>query len=296
MSARAALVALWLSGCAVGEYVALEHDGESRNYYLASPEGLDEAPLLLVMHGGGPAGRRKGRRMGAFTGLAALAESEGFVAAFPSSLAGNWNDGRELDAGYVSADTDDAGFLLAVIDDVAERASIDPSRVYVSGISNGGFMTQRMLCEHADRFAAGVSVIATMPTTLTCAPSTPVPVRFVLGTEDPLVPWEGGEVAGGDRGEALSADTAFAFWRAHNQCTGEPVSTELPDADPEDGTTARVERAQDCAAPTERVVLDGGGHTWPGGVQYLPERTVGRVSHDVDGAELVWGFVSEQVR
>ena len=152
--------------------------------------------------------------------------------------------------------------------------------------------TQRLACERSERFAAAVSFIATMPATLDCTPSAPVPVMLVLGTEDPLVPYGGGPVASGDRGEAISADAAVAFWAAQNQCAGPPEVTELPDVDPDDGTRVRREMQTGCAAPVGRLILEGGGHTWPGGSQYLPQRTIGRVSHDVQGEDVLWDFVS----
>ncbi|MEZ4321795.1 MAG: prolyl oligopeptidase family serine peptidase [Myxococcota bacterium] len=300
---RIALVSLALStlacGCSVGDRIALEHDGESRNYFLYVPDGVAaNAPVVIAMHGGGTPGGSKGRRIGTQTGLDALADEEGFIGVFPSSLGGNWNDGRDLEAGYVSPDVDDVGFIEAVLDDVAARVSIDADRVYVSGASNGGFMTQRMLCERPERFAAGVSFIATMPATLECTPPSDarVPVMFVLGTADPLVPYEGGPVANGDRGEAISADAAFAFWSDQNGCTGEPTITPLPDTDPDDGTTASREDATGCDAPVSRIVIEGGGHTWPGGAQYLPERTIGPTSNDLQGQDVLWDFVKGHSR
>ncbi|MCB9674266.1 MAG: prolyl oligopeptidase family serine peptidase [Alphaproteobacteria bacterium] len=299
MLTRIAVIAVALAtlgcGCAVGDRIELEHDGSTRNYFLVVPEGVPaDAPLVLALHGGGPAGTHKGRRMGRYTGLADLAAEEGFVAAFPSSLEGNWNDGREIENQFVTEDTDDVGFIAAVVADVASRASIDPARVYVTGESNGGFMTQRLLCERSDLFAAGVSFIATMPDGYTCTPAQPVGVMFVLGTEDPLVPYEGGDIGEGDRGAAIAADAAMAFWAAANGCQGEPTAEALPDVDPDDGSTVTHERWPGCAAPVERVVIDGGGHTYPSGPQYLPERLVGTVNRDVRGQDLFWGFVSGQ--
>ncbi len=284
-------------GCAAssGERVDLTFQGETRNYYLHVPKGLSgEVPLVVMMHGGGPRGARKGRNVGRFTNLNAVADREGFVAVYPSSLDGNWNDGRELEAQYVTEDVDDVGFIDAVIDDVtaqlAGQVTIDTERIVASGVSNGGFMTQRLLCERSERYAAGVTYIATMPVSLACAPSELVAVRFVLGTEDPLVPFEGGPVADGDRGAAVSSDEAFAFWSDTNGCAGEPVLEDLPDVE-DDETTVSVESAVDCAAPVSRVVIEGGGHTFPGGSRYAPDFLIGVTSQDVQGEELLWEVV-----
>lgn len=288
------IVTFWIcAGCtpASGERIDLVHQAESRNYYLHIPETVASgAPVLIVMHGGGTRGKTKGRTMADFTGLNEVADREGFVVAYPSSLNGNWNDGRDLEAQHVDASVDDVGFIDAVVDDVASRADIDWSKVVVSGVSNGGFMTQRMICERAQRYAAGISFIATMPTTLECDPAGPVTVRWVVGTEDPLVPFEGGPVAEGDRGEAMSSDDAFAFWSSNNQCLGPREVVGLPDRE-DDGTTVSIETATGCRAPVSRVIIEDGGHTWPGGSQYAPKRLVGTVSKEVRGQDLVWEVI-----
>ena len=102
--------------------------GEKRNDYLyVSDQVGPDAPVVVALHGGGSSGRFKGRRFGALTGLAELAEFERFVAVFPSSLGGNWNDVRDFAPGMVPEGLDDVGFLLAVLDDVQQRADVDPN-------------------------------------------------------------------------------------------------------------------------------------------------------------------------
>lgn len=71
----------------------------------------------------------------------------------------------------------------------------------------------------------------------------------------------------------------------------------LPDRDPTDRT--RVERTEFHHPGGADVVLlrvDGGGHTWPGGVQYLPESVIGRTSLDVDASEIVRDFFAARSR
>lgn len=269
--------------------VDLDHAGEARNYYLRVPESAGQgAPVIVGLHGGGTQSARKGRRFGAFSGWDELVDREGWVGVYPSSLDGNWYDGRE----GVPGGEDELGFLDAVLDDVALRADIDPERVFVTGASNGGFMTQKLLCERAQRYRAGYSVIATMAQGLpeTCAPGRPVSVAFALGTDDPLVPYEGGVVAE-DRGECVSADEALGFWRAHNACSEQATVEDLPDIDPDDGSTVRVS-AWSCAQGTEvRLVRqEGAGHTWPGGPQYLPVSTIGTTNRDMSASEDAFAF------
>ena len=33
-----------------------------------------------------------------------------------------------------------------------------------------------------------------------------------------------------------------------------------------------------------------GGHTWPGGYQYLPELLIGKTNQDLDATETIWNF------
>ena len=272
-------------------------DGTERNYFLHVPDDVDDpAPLVLVFHGGGPGGANKGRTTARFTGFDDLADEHGFVVAAPSSYQGNWDDGR--DTPHMPPEhVDDVAFVDAVIEDVAGQVAIDRSRIYATGVSNGGFFTERLACERTDTFAAVAPVIGTMAAPLDCAPTAPLPTMFILGTDDPAVPYEGGEVAGGDRGEGVSAAEATAFWAHTNGC-GDPVDTELPDIDPDDGTRVLRREWTACHDDAGVVLLEvqGGGHTWPGGTQYLPEAWIGPVSHDIDAEREIWAFFEDYQR
>ncbi len=266
--------------------------GTERSYYLHTPPALERgAPLLLVFHGGGGSSGDKGKTLGRFTGLNAIADREGFVVAYPNSLAGNWNDGRE---GTGAVDTDDVAFVRAILDDVAENVDIDPARVYAAGISNGGFFSQRLACALSDRVAATYSIVGFIAETLaeTCAPPRPVPVAIVAGTADPLVLFDGGQVAG-DRGLALGAEATVEHWANHNGCTTER-RVALDDVDESDGSTVEVVTHGDCdgGANVRFVRIEGGGHTWPSRAQYAPRFVIGPVNRDIDASEDLWAFVS----
>ena len=114
------------------------------------------------------------------------------------------------------------------------------------------------------------------------------------GMEDPLVPWEGGQVHfyRQELGEALSTPDTVAFWVSENGCDPTPVSEWLPDIDPEDKTRIKKDVYSECDAQTSVVLfsVEGGGHTWPGGSQYVPAMLIGRVSHDLHAGEEIWNF------
>src|SRR5262249_25082621 len=126
-----------------------------------------------------------------------------FIVAYPESLNKSWNDSRGL------SPADDVAFVRALIDRLEDELPVDPHRIYATGISNGGFFSNRLACDLSDKLAAIASVAATMPTTLpeSCHPLRPISVLYMNGTKDPLVPIGGGPIGaklGLHRGECIS--------------------------------------------------------------------------------------------
>jgi polyhydroxybutyrate depolymerase len=266
-------------------------DGTKRTYLLYVPHSAPKdrpLPLLLVFHGGGG----HDYNMPRFTGFDEIAEARGFLVAYPESTNGHWNDGRNL------ASSDDVGFVRALISELGRSFPVDKSRTYATGISNGGFFSQRLACDLADRITAIASVAATMPEPLVtaCHPSRPLSVMFMQGTEDPLVHIEGGAVAR-THGRNISLADAARFWIDHNQTTKKPVSSGLPSHDA-NGTSVHRDIYGEGKQNTEVVVytIRGGGHTWPGGQQYLPGFLVGKVNHDINASRVIWEFFSRHAR
>jgi len=270
--------------------VELNVGGETRTYYERVPADLpEEAATMVVLHGGGTRSARAGRGMDRFTGFGERAEAGGYLVVYPNSQGGNWNDGR---TGTGAEDVDDVSYFDALLDDLSRRHGIDRDRVGLAGVSNGGFMTVRLLCERSDDYAGGVAVIATQASALSCAEGPPATIAWMVGTDDPLVPYEGGMLLT-DRGMADAAEAARAQWVSRNGCVAEPRVRQVPDRDPDDGSTAEVEVHSDCLDDTRVgfVRLDGAGHTWPGGSQYLPKAWIGGVNRDLDGARWIERFL-----
>ncbi len=270
---------------------SLQYDGVERTYLLHLPpsyNGEDELPMVFVFHGGGGGGEGMAR----VTHMSDVADERGFIAVYPDGIDKNWNDGRpEINPGI-----NDVAFISALIEELKSGYSVDAERIYSTGISNGGMFSLRLACELSDKIAAVAPVAALMGEALShaCTPPRPIPVMFVMGTDDPLVPWEGGDI-GTDRvyrGRALSAVDSVSFWVAVDGCSETPVVTELADEDPGDGTRARREVYAGGRDGSEVVMLavEGGGHTWPGGEQYMREAIIGRTCRDFDAGEAIWGF------
>jgi polyhydroxybutyrate depolymerase len=260
--------------------------GVKRSYLLYVPgksKDTPAVPVILVFHGG----LGKPENMPAITGFNTLADSEGFVVAYPrgtSRVEGveldTWNGG--LCCGWAQKNNvDDVGFIRALLDDLTGVVSVDPRRVFAAGLSNGAIFSYRLACEMADRIAAIGSVSGTQ-NVAECLPSQPVSVIHFHGTADRMVPLEGGY------GEGVSG---FSF---------APVADSIDFWERADGCSAATDRAQNgailheahapCAAGTavELYIIDGGPHGWPGGVAYAPGAD--DPSNAIDATAVMWEF------
>ena len=278
--------------------------GLERTYSIYIPSSYEPTkpiPTLFLFLGGGGTGQLiETLTLSRFN---RIADREGFIVLYPDGIEKHWNDGRGVQAFRAHRENiDDVGFISALIDHLIRTFNVDAVRIYAAGISNGGQFSQRLACELSDRVAA-IGVVATqMPEHLTssCAPKRPVSLLMICGTEDPIVPWEGGEIgfrSGQKFGRVLSVSESIRFWTTKNRCPSSPMITYEPDRDPKDGT--RIHRAiyGPCSQETEVVLytVEGGGHTWPGGYQYLPSGIIGRTSRDIDANEVIWDFFKRHI-
>lgn len=269
----------------------------TRTYYLHVPKGLpmDKAmPLVLMFHGGGgtPAFAERESR------FSKLADREGFLVGYPQGIGKSWNDGRADKAIAAQRDNiDDLGFIATLIDDVAKDFKIDRKRVYATGISNGATFSHYLGANLSSRIAAIAPVVGGLaePLSRKFSPERPVSVLIIQGTDDPLVPYGGGEVMlpwGKKRGSVIATDEAVKKWVEHNGCQAEPVVEEVADKDSNDGCHVKKFTYARGKDGTEVVLyrIEGGGHAWPDGAQYLPKRIIGNVCRDINGTEIIWNF------
>lgn len=275
---------------------SMMYNGLKRTYHIHVPANYNEntsTPLVFALHGGGGTGKRMDR----FTGLSRLSDMHGFIAAYPDAVEKHWNDGRGVNK-YRShrENVDDVGFISDLIDAISKDYTIDHKRVYVTGASNGAMMSFRLACELTDKITAIAPVIGSLGENISkkCNPSRPIPVLIIGGTDDPLVPWEGGHVHLFRKklGIVLSIQDTARFWAIHNECSQEPNVSWEPDTSPDDGTRIRKTVYNKCRHGAEVLLyeIQGGGHTWPKGPQYLPEWIIGVTSQDMDGTEVIWKF------
>jgi polyhydroxybutyrate depolymerase len=316
-----AVVALWLSGPAPAALTpssdclssrgrmngdvqsscfAMEHTRRQRTARIYQARKLAAAaPLLFILHGGG--GSASSMELLTRAAFNRIADREGAIVVYAEGVERHWNDGRDLPETAARENVDDVGFILALIEEVARRHPLDRGRIFSTGISNGGFMSMRLACDAAGTFAAVAPVTAVLSEKLAagCAPSNPVAVAIINGTEDPLVPWAGGtvKVLGMSRGAVWSASQTFERWLELDACnerdTGAPV-----DRDAADKTAYVVHRGRSCRGGVEVRLyeIQGGGHTWPRGVPYASERLVGRTSQELEASDEIWKFFSANAR
>lgn len=266
--------------------------GVERDYLLDAPaEASGPTALVIALHGGGGNARTMTPRW------LDVARREGFAVAFPNGVGrtanmGTWNAGGCCGLAMTS-NSDDVAFIGAMIDDIARDHRIDPARIYVTGLSNGGMLTYRIGAALAPRIAA-IAVVSGAMFGGETPPATPVPVLIMHGEQDDIVPFGGGTspMALVARSQSLPfREVAYAvdFWRRADRCADKPATESRGDV--------TIETYGRCAKGGEVVFyrLKSAGHTWPG-----PARAVGgleRAHYDqVDATEVIWRFFSRHAR
>lgn len=219
--------------------------GQSRSFNLHVPgsyTGRVPVPLVLDLHGLGSTASQQ-----AFiSGFREKSDRVGFLVAYPQGVSNSWN-AYGCCGTADSSNIDDVGFLKAVVNQIASMGNIDHSRVYITGLSNGGFMSHRMACEAADVFAAAAPVSAPLnlkdPTT--CRPARPITVVASHGLNDTTVPYNGSL-------GLQSAQDSLSAWRNINGCTGSATVLNL-------GGSSRCETFETCndGAESGLCSLDG---------------------------------------
>ena len=269
----AALGSSWLSvaGAWAQEIRTLEHQDVARSFMIANQAAAADGPkpAVIALHGL----RRPPRPISSFPLLDALATREGFVAVYPAALDGSWN--------YVAQNVhlsragteiaDDVGFLSKLIDTLIAEKIADPSRVYVYGVSQGGFLAYSVLCELSHKVAAVAPLLASMTEAQIslCKPARAAPAAVIAGTHDAIVLYDGWL----DPAYRLtSVPETLEFWRKHHGCTGQKSAT-VPRRDEASPTRVWLFEWTGCrtdgALRLYRVL--GGGHTVPSATPQTPE-------------------------
>ena len=237
----------------------MDVDGVKRGYVLHVPAGIGPGvPLVVVLHGNDSSGADEmaaGRWQ-------SKADQEKFIVAAPDALSSydgveherpstvrgwirrNYQALRGRNTERWDGGRNDVRLIASVIDRVSVEWSIDPRRIYIVGVSRGGFMADRMALEITDRLA-GVAVVAPdgVPEAKK-APERPLSFLLVVGDRDPFF--------FSDREAAI-----MERWRALDRCP--PLSNK--DAE---SASLTVAGAGPCNEGTEirYVIAHGVDHHW----------------------------------
>lgn len=252
--------------------------GVMRQYLLYVPpayDGSQAVPLVLALHG-------LGDDMNNFAGVRFedVADTANFIFAIPQALVDNqltgataWNSGAGAFGITLNPGVDDVGFLNALMDTVSARYNVDQTRLYSTGFSMGGFMTNRLGCELNNRIAAIASVSGTIGNGLSCHPARVVPACHFHGTADQTVAYSG-NMYGND------AEALVAYWRGHDQCDTAAIIDSIAH------TTSNSLRIVHYTYPNGRYNSDvefykviGGQHQW-----------LGPSGYDINYALEIWNF------
>lgn len=201
--------------------LSIRFEGSNRTFLVhvpASVDGSQAVPLVFDFHGF----TSSAEAQRSVSGFLARSDSDGFVLTHPQGRFNSWNGGDLCCGTALRRGLNDVGFAVAIIDELKTLLPIDESRVYATGLSNGGALTHFIGCEAATVFAALAPVsmpLAVEPFT-DCQPARAIPIIHFHGFNDTTVPYNGGGLVG-----FPPAQDSFAYWAQVNGCSGSPQIT-----------------------------------------------------------------------
>ena len=265
--------------------------GQARRAIVVNaPRTGETRPAVIVLHGG----MGSAEDMRAKSGFDSVARAHGFMAVYGEGT--EFKDGwHAWNTGYLLRrqvkDADDIAYLDTLIDRLIAEHGADPSRIFMTGGSNGGMMTFTYAVRRPKRLAAVAPVVASM-FSFDTVPEGPLPILIINGAKDDEVPLNGGMSGNALVRNAQSAPfkpvrDVVDFWVKANASHPEGATTV-------NGTlTTTTYAARPGGAVTEFVVDSAGGHGWPG---TRARRGGNSPIAAFRGAERVWAFFADKSR
>lgn len=273
-------------------------DNLTRDFLLYRPVGTTiengPRPLVLVIHGG--AGTARGMVRLTKRRWNALADQHGFYVVYPNGIDKIWDFGEGRVSSRLAQSVDDLTYFRNVISATSATVNIDNKRIFATGLSRGAQASFFLACNLPGQIRAVMPVATNLPEYMIneCRSGPPVGMALITGTADPQVPYNGGTITvlGQQRDIVLSSEQTLALWQRRNGCNANP-QTQSIDVRRNDGVSVTIRNWSCSGAPVRHYGVQGGGHTWPSGRQFLPVRVVGPVSQDISAADEGWSFFSQ---
>jgi polyhydroxybutyrate depolymerase len=273
-----------------GDHTRTVMMGEQKRTYLVHiPKGYDPkkpAPVVLALHGAA----MNGPMMAWFSGLNKKSDNAGFIVVYPSGTGTGpfltWNAGG-FRGKMAEGRADDVAFIGKLLDDLGTMVKVDKKRVYACGMSNGAMMCYRLAAELSDRIVAIAPVAGTIAIEES-KPKRPVPVIHFHGTKDTFVPFEKPKGKTPSFMRLKSVEDSVQTWVKLNGCGETPKTDTLSKEGDEMKATRKTYGSGRDGAEVVLVVIEGGGHTWPG--QQPPVGFIGKSAKNVSANDLMWEF------
>lgn len=279
-------------------YDTIRVDGRLREYVIHFPPSCDsikKVPILLALYGGGSSFEN----MMKFYRLNGLADKNYFAVIYPKTINGSWSiPGFPPRVKDYDSTIDDVHFISVLLDSIIQIYNVDSTKIFAAGFSRGGEFALYLADKLSSRITAIASVCASLPKTVLKGFSFkhPVSVLLINGTADPIIKYEGGFgkylrkrkcVAGLD---IASTDDLISKIITMDSCGTKPQAADMPNKNKKDGCTAVKYKYWCSNSMVTFIMVINGGHTWPGGKQYLPKFMVGKVCKDFKAQNEIFDF------
>ena len=262
----------------------ITYNGIKRSFIYYTPSSWSESepmPLLIVLHGL----TQDGKGIMDFSGFNDIAEDNNFVVCYPDGLNRAWNANMNVSI----SQADDIGFIEEITLIMQKKLNTNPSRQYLCGISNGGFMSHKLACESSQCFAGIATIAGTMSDTVfkNCNPTHTNNILHIHGTADAIVNYNGSLTTG------VSVDQLMKKWRSYLNCDLNPQKEDMPNPNRLDLSYPERYTYTNCKNGTlEHIKIVGGGHQWPGIIGLLGG--VGTINMDFYSPQLIWDFLKDK--
>ncbi|HEY1009663.1 MAG TPA: PHB depolymerase family esterase [Daejeonella sp.] len=265
--------------------------GLDRKYMYYIPQGYTEKaklPVVFFLHGMGASAQIGVNVLG--PQFHARAERDKAIVVYPEATSKHWND--KLGGSYPLTDSvNDVGYISSLIDLFIKEFKGDPSRIYVSGSSNGGMMTYRLSVDIPGKIAAAAPFISSISDEVAAQfpRAEPIPIIITSGTADTVIKWSGGPIRVTRTASILSGDANVAYWVKRNGVSVKPKITTLPDIEPGDKSTVEVQEYKGKYDVVLYKIVNG-HHQHPtlreAGKPLVPGKNM-----DYNSFERVWDFM-----